>query len=86
MDKAGKRWHFVMRLSDDVSVPYDERPYELYFRDDDRTEFGLIRFEKRKDNPYRNYDALVSKIMNDGVFRHEHANQESKRLWRKNWK
>ena len=46
-------------------VSYEERPFELYFRDDDRTQFGLLRFDRRKDNPYRNYDTMVTKIMND---------------------
>jgi hypothetical protein len=39
----GVRWHFVMRIFYDERVPYDELPYELYFRNDDRTELGLLR-------------------------------------------
>ena len=49
-DRKGTRWHFVDRSVEDPEVPYEERPFELYFRDDDRTEFGLLRFERRKDN------------------------------------
>jgi hypothetical protein len=41
----------------DESIPYDDRPYELLFRDDEWTEVGRIRFEKRKDNPYQNYES-----------------------------
>jgi len=66
-DKTGMRWHFVSRLIIDPDVPYQDRPFELYFRNDDR--FGLVRFEKRKDNPARNYEALVFKIMNNVEFR-----------------
>jgi hypothetical protein len=39
-DNKGKRWHFVRRHFFDSTVDYGERPYELYFRDDEKTEFG----------------------------------------------
>src|SRR5688572_26971136 len=64
-DNKGNRWHFVRRDFFDSTVDYGERPYELYFRDDEKTEFGLLRFEKSKDNPYRNYETLIKKIMNN---------------------
>ena len=47
----------------------NDQPFELYFRDDARTEFGLLRFERQKDDPYRDYDVMISKIMNDAEFR-----------------
>ncbi len=80
------RWHFVSRSVIDPDVPYDERPFELYFRDDDRTQFGLLRFERRKDNPYRNYEVMVTKIMNDSDFRRALLAPRTKSVWRRTWK
>ena len=86
IDKKGKRWHFVMHRFFDSSVDYENSPYELYFRDDERTEFGLLRFEKLKDNPYRNYEVLINKIMNNPEFRKKILNPETEALWNRNWK
>lgn len=85
-DKRGTRWHFVRRDIDDPAVPFDERPFEIYFRNDDRTEFGLLRFERRKDNPYRNYETMVAKIMNDVEFRNSLLDATTKTVWRRSWK
>ena len=84
--KDGKRWHFVMCIFNDTDIDYDERPYELYFRDDEKTEFGLLRFEHKKDNPYRDYNAVISKIMNNAPFRKTLLNPETANVWKKNWK
>ena len=67
-------------------VPYEERPFELYFWDEDRNEFGRLRFERRKDNPYRDYETLVSKIMNDSEFRLGLLDPETSRVWKRSWK
>jgi hypothetical protein len=85
-DKKGMRWHFVSRWLVDPRVPYEERPFELYFRNDDRTEFGLLRFERRKDNPYRDYKAMVTKIMNDADFRRTLLAPDTAKVWRRTWK
>jgi len=84
-DRTGVRWHFASRLliSD---VPYEERPFELYFRNDDRSEFGLLRFEHRKDNPYRDYEVMVTKIMNDVEFRRTLLDPKTAGVWSKGWK
>ena len=84
--KNGTRWHFVSCYFDDTAIDYDSRPYELYFRNDEKTEFGLLRYESKKDNPYRDYDALISKIMNNVPFRKTLLNPETKDIWRKDWK
>jgi hypothetical protein len=84
--KNGKRWHFVTRHFLGGIGEFDDLPYELYFRDDERTEFGLLRFEKSKDNPYRDYDAVISKIMNNTPFRKSLLNPETADVWKKNWK
>ncbi len=84
--KNGKRWHFVRCNFYDADIDYDACPYELYFRDDEKTEFGLLRFESKKDNPYRDYDAVISKIMNNVPFRKTLLNPETESVWKKNWK
>ena len=85
-DQKGRRWHFVYHsLPTDVAA-YDERPYELLFRNDDRTEFGRIRFERRKDNPDRDYETLVMKIMKDSKFRASLRDPGSEELWLRSWK
>ncbi len=83
-DNNGKRWHFVSHyifLKDE-----NDEPFEIYFRNDERTEFGLIRFERRKDFPYRNYEVLANKIMNNSDFRKTLLNAETEDVWNKNWK
>ena len=80
------RWHFVSRSISDPGVPYEDRPFELYVRNDDRTEFGLLRFEQRKNNPSRNYEALVFKIMNNAAFRRSLLDLGTKAIWKRSWK
>jgi hypothetical protein len=84
-DKNGTRWHFVSRSVVDDDVPYEERPFELYFRKDDRSEFGLLRFEHRKDNPYRDYETMVTKVMNDAAFRGTLLDPRTASRWRRGW-
>lgn len=83
-DKKGNRWHFVMHHIS--ATNYEDSPYELYFRNDERTEFGLLRFEKKKDNPYRDYMTVVTKLMNNSEFRKTLLNPETESIWNKNWK
>ena len=85
-DVHGIRWHFVSHDVIDPSVAYDDRPYELFFRNDDRTKFGVLRFGRRKDNPYRNYEVLVNKIMNDQSFRAALLDPTTESVWRRGWK
>ena len=82
----GTRWHFVMRLLHDPAIPYEEHPYELYFRDENRTAFGVLRFARRKDNPYRDYQMVVDKIMNTAEFRAALLDATTEQVWRKRWK
>jgi hypothetical protein len=85
-DTNGTRWHFVAHDAIDPAIPYDVRPYELYFRNDERTEFGVLRFARRKDNPYRNYEVTVNKIMNNRAFRASLLDPSTEGVWRKGWK
>jgi hypothetical protein len=85
-DVKGNRWHFVHRSFYDPGIPYDETPDEYYFRNDARTAFGVLRFERRKDNPYRSYEVMVNKIMNDEEFRQTLLAPETESVWQKSWK
>ena len=38
---------------------YEEQSFEIYFRNDARTAYGVLKFPKRKDNPYRNYITMI---------------------------
>jgi hypothetical protein len=84
--KDGVRWHFVRRLVVDPDIADNKRPDELYFRNDDRTAFGLLRFERGKDNPFRNYEVMVSKIMNDATFRRSLLDPATSTVWKRSWK
>jgi hypothetical protein len=86
LDKAGRRWHFVRRDFSDPSTPYEERPVELYFRDEERKQYGLLRFEHQKDIPFRNYLTMINKIMNDHTFRLGLLAPDTKHVWNRNWK
>ena len=83
-DRTKMRWHFVTRYFH-VEEGEDE-PRELYFRNDDETEFGMLRFERLKDNTYRDWDAIITKILNNIPFRRSLLDQETKSVWKKNWK
>ena len=85
-DRKGNRWHFVRRDIMNNELPYWEQPFELYFRDDARTEFGVLKFDRRKDNPYRRYMTMINKIMNDKEFRKTLFDPETKSVWRRSWK
>lgn len=85
-DKKGMRWHFVQYYIWKKGEPYDEQPFELYFRNDERTEFGLLRYEKWKDYPYHDWEKMLNKIMNNVEFRKTLLNEETKSIWNKNWK
>jgi hypothetical protein len=45
-----------------------------------------LRFDPRKDNPYRDYDAIVTKIMNDADFRRTPLAPGTAGVWRRTWK
>jgi len=81
-DKKGGRWHFMFhhRWFDDRAP--GEQPYALYFRDDERTIFGVLRYERAKDNPYRSLATVTRKIMDDSKFRATLLDEASKKVWR----
>jgi len=59
-----------------------EQPYALYFRDDERTVFGVLRFERSKDNPYSSFATVTRKIMDDAEFRESLIDEGSKKVWK----
>ncbi len=83
-DKSRMRWHFVTRYFY-VADGQDE-PREVYFRNDDETEFGMIRFDSIKAFPYRDWDFLKNKILTNIAFRRSLLDSETRSVWRKNWK
>jgi hypothetical protein len=86
LDRKGRRWHFVRRYIWGEKGSSENQPFELYFRNDERTEFGLLRFERQEDNPYRDYDIMINKIMNNVEFRKTLLNSETEGVWNRNWK
>lgn len=84
-DAKGQRWHFVMCEYFQDDTDYSDSPIEVYFRNDDRTYFGVIRFEQKKDNPYR-FDKLVEKVMSNAEFRASCEAPETASVWSRNWK
>ena len=85
-DNKGNRWHFVSHIVYPTDIPWEDRPFEIYFRDDQRTEFGILRFERQADNPNRDYDAMVNKIMNKKEYREKLLDPSTMEIWLKSWK
>lgn len=85
LDKKGQQWHFVTcdYMSDEIE--YKDSPIEFYFRNDDRTYYGMLRIEKRKDNPYR-FEKLVEKVMANEGFRGKCYAPSTEDIWSRSWK
>ena len=83
-DRLGVRWHFATRYFT-VAEGQDE-PREVYFRNDNSTEFGMLRFERLKDNPYRDWPTVFNKIMNNAPFRRSLLDETTASVWTKKWK
>lgn len=83
-DRLGVRWHFVVRTFD--VQPGEDEPREIYFRNDEKTEYGMLRFERLKDNTYRDLKAITNKIMNNRPFRNALLDEETAVEWSKAWK
>lgn len=84
LDNRGARWHFV-RFDPPASEDGND-PFTIYFRNDQRTEFGSIGFAGRKDFPYRSYEVFINKIMNNAPFRRSLLDADTEAVWKKNWK
>jgi hypothetical protein len=85
-DKKGVGWHFVRRHIWGEDGASKNQPFELYFRNDERTEFGLLRYERQEDYPYHDWEKILDKIMNNLEFRKTLLKEETKEIWNKNWK
>ena len=84
-DSKGQKWHFVTCSFMSDELDYSETPIEIYFRNNDRTYFGCIRFERKKDNPYK-FAKLAEKVMANQEFREQCIAPESEEVWSRNWK
>jgi hypothetical protein len=82
VSRRGDRWHFMFHHQQLPQVPADEQPYALYFRSDDRSEFGILRFDHAKDNPYRDLSTVTRKIMDDAAFRATLLDPATEGVWR----
>ena len=60
----------------------DEQPYALHFRNDERTVFGVLRFEHSKDNPHGSFATVAHKIMDDADFRSSLIDEGSRKVWK----
>ena len=81
-DRNGSRWYFMFHHQYIEDRAPDEQPYALYFRNDERTVFGVLRFERSKDNPYPSFAAVARKIMDDDAFRESLIGEGSKKVWK----
>jgi hypothetical protein len=83
-DKQRMRWHFVTRYFhvEDGEI----EPRELYFRNDDETVFGMIRFENIKTFPYRDWNFLKNKLLTNSAFRQPLIDDETRSVWKYKWR
>jgi hypothetical protein len=81
-----ERWHFVHMDCFDDNVPYEETPTAWYFRNDKNTIYGILKYDKRKENPHRDYMTMINRIMNKSEFRETLLDESTKDIWNKNWK
>ncbi|HEV2693636.1 MAG TPA: hypothetical protein VG347_12155 [Verrucomicrobiae bacterium] len=59
----------------------EDQPYALHFRNDDRTVFGVLRFDRSSDNPHGDFAAVTRKIMDDAEFRSSLLDEGSEKVW-----
>jgi hypothetical protein len=81
-DKKGGRWYFMFHHRYLLDRAPDEQPYALHFRNDERTVFGVLRFERSKDNPYSSLATAARKIMDDAEFQASLIDEGSKKVWK----
>lgn len=81
-DKKGGRWYFMFHHRYLLDRAPDEQPYALHFRNDERTVFGVLRFDRSKDNPYSSLATVARKIMDDAEFQASLIDKASKKVWK----
>jgi len=81
-DKKGARWYFMFHHCYLFERASGEQPYALHFRNDERTIFGVLRFERSKDNPYSSLATVARKIMNNAEFQASLIDEGSKKAWK----
>ena len=80
-DPAGNRWYFLFHHQFLADRAPDEQPYALHFRNDDRTVFGVLRFERANENPHGEFTAVTRKILDDPAFRASLIDSTSHKVW-----
>ncbi len=63
-----------------------EQPFEVYFRNHEKTVFGVLSFERYTDIPYRKVEMIENKIMNNDEFRKSLIDPETESIWKRKWK
>jgi hypothetical protein len=81
-DRNGERWYFMFQHRYFFDRPPGEQPYALYFRNDECTVFGVLRFEHSQDNPCSNLEIVARKIMDDAEFQSSLIDEGSKKVWK----
>ena len=75
-DKRGRRWHF---MTHNVMLESDQQ-FDLYFRDDDRTVFGVVRYGPK--DAFAGLETVTRKLMHDTAYRARFLDDESKAVWK----
>ena len=81
-DRHGDGWHFLFQHRILADRAPDEQPYALFFRNEEATVFGVLRFERADDNPYGDFAAITRKIMDDDGFRESLLDSGSQKVWK----
>jgi len=81
-DCNGGRWYFLFHHLYLTDREPEEQPYALYFRNEERTVFGVLRFEHSRDNPYISFATVARKIMEDTEFRSSLVDEGSEKVWK----
>jgi len=80
-DREGGRWYFIFQHRYLEERAPDEQPYALHFRNEERTVFGVLRFERASDNPHGSFAEVARKIMDDDAFRASLLDAGSQKVW-----
>ena len=81
-DHEGGRWYFMFHHRYFYDRAPEDQPYALHFRNEDRTVFGVLRFEHAKDNPYPDFATAAREVMDNAEFRASLLDEGSKKVWK----
>ena len=81
-DRQGGRWYFMFHHRYLLDRAPDEQPYALHFRNDERTVFGVLRFDRSEANPHGSFATVARKIMDDTEFQLSLIDEGSQKVWK----